>query len=82
MAKPIFLIRIPKSLNMSKEVITDISKQLDLKFNNEYHIVAFICQFAKQVDFECYNVETQNEIKVDDLKKYVRLMMTQNPALL
>lgn len=82
MAKPIFLIRIPKALNMPRTRIEDISAQLGNKFNDEYHIVAFICQFAKEVTFECHNTENQDEMEIENLKKYIKLMMNTNPALL
>jgi hypothetical protein len=65
MTKPIFIIRFPdsvKSKKIAEGAVENLKGQLI-----DYHVIAFIESGCSRIEFECYNVNNQDEISFDEL---------------
>ncbi len=71
MARPIFIIRVPTKLGISKEELTSITDQLEERLDKEYHVIAFSSSIDEEVKFECLNSSNAKDIDIEKLKKTI-----------
>ena len=69
MSKPIFIIRLPKSIFNSYETVESVSKYIRTQpIDKDYHVLVIVDEFTGgSIKFECYNTP-HTEIEFEELK--------------
>lgn len=73
MAKPILIVRIPLNQRKNSEKIHENWISSDIA--KEYHVITVIDELIDSVQFECYNTNETEEVKIDDLKERLTILM-------
>jgi HD-like signal output (HDOD) protein len=69
MTKPIFIVRIPFSINKDK-----LKEQMDYvtrKLHDDYHVIPVLDNYVQQLQFECYNPNNISDKKLEEIKQMV-----------
>jgi hypothetical protein len=69
MTKPIFIVRIPFSINKDK-----LKEQMDYvtrKLHDDYHVIPVLDNYVQQLQFECYNPNNISYKKLEEIKQMV-----------
>ena len=70
MTKPIFIVRIPFSINEDK-----LKEQMDYvtrKLHDDYHVIPVLDNYVQQLQFECYNPNNISDKKLEELKQQLK----------
>lgn len=70
-AKPIFIIGFPVSSENDR--IETIAKGLEIKLNNEYHIITYKASDISSITFNVLNAVNATNIEIEDLIKLTNL---------
>ncbi len=79
MAKPIFIARLPlKSFLNKEEAMESIRNSLNSltkTLGSDYYILVILDELVEATVFECYNAEKCDEVKIEDLKERLTILM-------